>query len=374
MYFKIDQKLKDHLRNLTQVFLYITDECNLRCRQCLYKPDLTFHLKEKEIPLKTALALISDFRELGATKLTIMGGEPTLYGISEDNKPLLKIISTAKELGYEYVRIDTNGQFKPELLLKMDFRKLDEITFSLDGPNSEINDPIRGKGVFNKCVSNIKKAIKLGYRVDITCCIHKELLKRDKNGELLLDSMIHFAEKLGINRINFHDLFKTGIPRDVWTENLDPSIEDWIKAYGEIQRKIDMGKYKIPVRIPQCFITREEFDKNPEYYGYCPAKLGERVLIHPNGIIRICSLMIGTPYGIAKFYEDKIVWDDGPTNELRDHKLDQNTPCTNQSKSKAFENLVPLCVSFKPRQNEFIWQEKLRWEKRKLSHPNKSAC
>lgn len=178
MYCRIDQKFKDHFRNLTQVFLYITDECDLKCVQCLYKPNLTFHLKEKKIPPKVALALISDFREMGASKLTIMGGEPTLYGAVQNHKPLLKLIDEARKLGYEYVRIDTNGQFESKLLAKENFRKLDEITFSLDGPTSEINDPVRGEGVFDKCVSNIKKAIKLGYKVDITCCIHKGLIKK----------------------------------------------------------------------------------------------------------------------------------------------------------------------------------------------------
>jgi len=49
MYFKIDPRFAEHFRNLKQVFLYITDECNLRCIHCLYKTELLFHLKEKEI-------------------------------------------------------------------------------------------------------------------------------------------------------------------------------------------------------------------------------------------------------------------------------------------------------------------------------------
>ena len=367
MYFKIDQRFKDHFRNIAQIFLYITDECNLRCVHCLYKPDLTFHLKEREIDLKTALALISDFKVMGASKLTIMGGEPTLYGISQEYKPLLELVNESKKIGYEYVRIDTNGQFDSRLLLEEDFKKLDEITFGLDGPNPKINDPIRGLGVFNKCVSNITKAIELGYNVDITCCIHKELLKRDGEGNLLLDSMILFAESLGVSRINFHDLFKAGVPRDVWTGNIDVSLEKWIETYKEIQSHIERSRYKIQVRIPQCFVTRDEFEKNQDYYGYCPVKMGERALIHPNGIIRICSLMIGTPYGVGRFYEDKIIWDESPTNELRDHDIDKATPCTNQSKSKSFGKFVPLCVSFKPKQNEVIWRKRLCWEsKRKM--------
>jgi MoaA/NifB/PqqE/SkfB family radical SAM enzyme len=252
--------------------------------------------------------------------------------------------------------------FDSTLLLKPDLRELDEITFSLDGYTPKLNDKIRGDGCFKKCVSNIRMAIELGYDVDITCCIHKTLLERDNDGNLFLDSMICFLEELGVRRINFHDLFKTGIPRDTWTGDFDPPLKEWMNAYEEIQANIADGRYNIPVRSPQCFVTREEFERNPEYYGYCSAKLGETVLIHPNGIIRICSLMIGTPYGVARFHNDKIIWDRSSTNELRDHKLDASTPCTNQSKHKSFGNLVPLCVSSKPRQKEFVWTEKISWE------------
>src|SRR5215213_3224164 len=103
----VESRFTEHFRDLQQVFLYITDECNLTCVQCIYKPSITFQV-EKAIKPETALALISDFRELGASKLTILGGEPTLYGASENHRPLLAVISEAKSLGYEYVRLDTN--------------------------------------------------------------------------------------------------------------------------------------------------------------------------------------------------------------------------------------------------------------------------
>lgn len=103
MNYKMDQKFKDYFgTNLIQVFLYLIDDCNLRCVQCLYKLNICFQVEKKEIAYEDAVKLISDFREMGAVKLTLMGGEPTLY------KPLLKLIKKAKKLGYEYVRIDTN--------------------------------------------------------------------------------------------------------------------------------------------------------------------------------------------------------------------------------------------------------------------------
>lgn len=366
MYFDVDPKFRSRFCNLKQVFLYVTDECNLRCKQCLYKPNLAFHLKEKEIELDTALHLISDFREMGASKLTIMGGEPTLYGADHGHKPLLKLISEAKALDYQYIRIDSNGQFEPELLQKKAFTQLDEITFSLDGFSPEINDPVRGEGSFEKCVLNIRRAKELGYNVDITSCIHKGFLVKDAKGNFYLDLMIRFAESLKVGRINFHDLFKTGIPRDVWTDNIDLSLEEWLEIYSYIQANIDTGKYQVPVRIPQCFVSKEEFESKSSYYGYCPVKLGERVLAHPNGIIRICSLLIGSAYGIARFYDGKIILDETSTNELRDHKLDTHTPCTNQNKTYDFGDFVPLCVSFKPRQKEMVW-ENLKWEEKRIN-------
>ncbi len=103
MNYIMDQKFQDYFgKNLRQVFLYLVDDCNLRCVQCLYKLDICFQVEKKEIAFEDAVKLISDFKEMGATKLTLMGGEPTLY------KHLLDLIKKSKELGYEYVRIDTN--------------------------------------------------------------------------------------------------------------------------------------------------------------------------------------------------------------------------------------------------------------------------
>lgn len=78
---------------------------------------------------------------MGASKLTLLGGEPTLY----DNKRLLEIIKYSKKIGYKYIKIDTNGIFNKNILYKPDFHLLNEISFSLDGPSPSVNDKVRGK-------------------------------------------------------------------------------------------------------------------------------------------------------------------------------------------------------------------------------------
>lgn len=347
----VDPKFRNHFRNLKQVFLYITDDCNLRCVQCLYKPNIR---EDREIKLETALELLTTFREMGAFKLSILGGEPTRYGHTNENKPLLTVISKARDMGYEYIRLDTNGQFEGTLLGNKIFKSLDELSFSIDGHTPEINDPIRGEDSFSKCLPNLIEAVKVGYNVQITCCVHRENIGRDNEGNLLLDSMIRFATKVGVDAINFHTLFKMGVPMDAWTGEVDIDPREWMEVYKEIRGKIDAGKYKIPVRVPQRFITREEFERNPTYYCFCPAKAGERVLVHPNGIIRICSTLIGSPYGIARYDDRRIIWEEF-INELWKHDLDKPTPCTNQRKDFGHD-IVPLCISFKPKQKELVWK------------------
>lgn len=238
--FTIDPKFEDYFRGrIKQVFLYITDNCNLTCTQCLYKPWLR---KNGEIPEDIALLLLEKFKELGAIKLSLIGGEPTLYDASNGHKSLLAVIKGAKNLGYEYVRLDTNGQFSSELLDKVEFKILDEITFSIDSHLDMVNDSLRGETSFSMALENIRKAVSLGYKVDVTCCVHRENVGRSQDSEFLIELMIRFTEKIGVKRINFHPLFKMDIPRDEWAGETDISLELWLELYEEINSKGSMDE------------------------------------------------------------------------------------------------------------------------------------
>lgn len=239
---------------------------------------------------------------------------------------------------------------------------LDEVAFSLDGYSSGTNDPLRGKGTFVRAVDAIREAISLGYRVTITCCVQKLFLERDVTGALKLETMVRFAQELGVHQINFHDLFKVGIPMDTWTGDFAPDPHEWVSVYEEISRKVRERLFTISVRLPQCFVPKAEFARNPEFYGYCPVKLGERVMVHPNGTIRICSNLICTGYGVARYHNRRIEWDRSSGNELVGHELNRKTPCTNRGRHRKYGDLVPLCFSFKPDQEEFVWQNRLRWD------------
>lgn len=364
----VEQKFHDKFKNrIGQVFMYLVDICQLDCVQCLYKAELAFHMINKEIAYSDATNLMQSFYNLGARKMTFMGGEPTLY------KRLPELIHEARNIGYLYTRIDTNGLFNPSLLDNEYFQELDEITFSLDGYTEEMNDAIRGKGVFQKCVANIKRAINKGYKVHVTGCVNKAFVEAI-NDELGIINMIEFVKSLGVKTFNMHDLLKSGIPRDVWTGNIDTTVSEYMQAFIKV---LEYKRYEndIHIRMPQSITTKEEFNRNPEYYGYCSVKQFDRILAFPNGMLRVCSLMIGSPYCVGYYDTERIYWNNTPTNEVLGHDMTNYTPCTNQNKGNHFGEYVPLCVSFKPQQDEPVWVEKLQWEKRRLdesiSEPSK---
>src|SRR3989304_8110185 len=85
--------------HLRQIYLYVTDVCGLRCEQCLYKTTLA----NRELDHRAALQFIADFRLMGAEKMTLIGGEPFLYGRGSGGRALLELIEQAGRVGYKYI-------------------------------------------------------------------------------------------------------------------------------------------------------------------------------------------------------------------------------------------------------------------------------
>ena len=94
MLLNADDAFLSHFKHLKQVFLYITDECNLQCVQCLYKPNL---MLARSIEPTLAKKLIYTFREMGAFKLTLLGGEVSLYSKNQKWQPLFDLVQSAKD-------------------------------------------------------------------------------------------------------------------------------------------------------------------------------------------------------------------------------------------------------------------------------------
>jgi len=140
--------------------------CNLRCRHCsIYSSGVEGAGKNKLTYEEIAEDLRLQFKK-GARIAYFEGGEPTTW--SDGGKDLGDLIKAAKEIGYKNVGYTTNGT-------NILFTDSDVISVSLDGPK-EINDLIRGEGVFDKLMDTISAS-------DFTGSIYANMvLQRDNVG------------------------------------------------------------------------------------------------------------------------------------------------------------------------------------------------
>lgn len=131
------------------ITLTITNQCNLRCVTC-YK--FSGERLPNELPPEFWKRCIIDFSRLGGKYLRISGGEPLCGG----RESLVRsLVSAAKQYRLKVLLL-TNGVLVDQSLADALIKSgIDRIQVSLDGPNPEVNDRIRGKGVFDKVLRTL---------------------------------------------------------------------------------------------------------------------------------------------------------------------------------------------------------------------------
>ncbi len=133
----------------------LTFDCNNHCVFCL---DTLSHDGQMRDPEDVKRQILDGARK-GASRLILSGGEPTMHPRYVD------FIRLGKLARYRKIQTVTNGRmfgYKAFLKKCLD-AGLDEITFSVHGPNARIHDALVGvKGAFDQEVQGIQNALEDG--------------------------------------------------------------------------------------------------------------------------------------------------------------------------------------------------------------------
>lgn len=167
---------------------FILSTCPASCVMCsvrkLYEDRLT--------PLPTVFRILEEFRLCGYTRIDYFGGEPT---VRDD---LDHIIHYATTLDC-YSDIITNGMLMtPELAQRLGLAGLSLCMVSLDAPDAEHHDTIRGvPGGYDKAVQGLKNILEApGVEVNIDTVILPQNYK-------IMHKQAELAAKLGATHVNF---------------------------------------------------------------------------------------------------------------------------------------------------------------------------
>ena len=255
---------------LEQIFLYLTLRCNVQCITCyMHKHYSTI----REMSFEMAKDVLKKYHSLGAKKLTLIGGEPTLHPHLEE------LAKFAKDTDYSYVRIQTNGQFDSKILTSPLIQKnVDTFSFSIDGHTEDLNHKIRRGCSLNKALENLRLAEQLGYdvRVNVTAT--------SINIDHIFD-IIALAENNDVSMIYLNKAFPMGAASG--QPYLVVSPEQWINVFNKI--KENSRKFKVRVKVPVGYAS---------YYPaehHCIAFEISRLYVMPNGDAYPCILFVDNP-------------------------------------------------------------------------------
>ena len=131
---------------MNRLIFEATNRCNLRCKHCLR--DTTQRGHDLSVPLlERVLRQARDYYRVQFVGLT--GGEPLLH------PELCRILEVIAERDYIFT-IVTNGLLVPqylELFKRPEIKpRIEHISVSLDGPDAETHDAIRGPGTYKKAM------------------------------------------------------------------------------------------------------------------------------------------------------------------------------------------------------------------------------
>lgn len=267
------------------VFFHILTACNLRCSHCYINPEQ--HGREtldKETVLKWLQIFAEDKLK---TNLILLGGEPTLH------PDLAEIVARAKEMGFS-TTVDSNGYLHHDFLQKTSPAELDYLSFSLDGPTAEINDPIRGQGVFETCVQGVKDALALGHRVSLIYTVS------GKNIEYL-HLMPALLKELGVQKFFIQVIGLRGESAKS-PDSLQVDRQRWFEVVPEVARQV--AALGISVTWPKVYLAEDEpFE--------CAGNVAENYFIFPNGRVYQCPLCEDHPIHSLEIVDDQLVTRDG---------------------------------------------------------------
>ena len=156
----LSQKLKRVKRYPLVLMLEPLFRCNLACSGC-GKIDYPSDILNKRLSYEKCMEAID---ECGAPMVSIAGGEPLIH------KEMRQIVQ-----GYldrkKFVYLCTNAILLDKHMDSYEPSKYLTFSIHLDGGRERHDASVCRKGVYDKCISVIQKALKRGFRVTVNCTL-----------------------------------------------------------------------------------------------------------------------------------------------------------------------------------------------------------
>lgn len=313
--------------NPIYVDLLVTSVCNFNCDFC--SASAPNKKNRDDLSLKEIEKILLELDSLEVLRIAFEGGEPFL------RKDFFDILKIADTCSFDYY-INTNGSLIDKTTAKkLKKTRVSKICVSIDGPNAEIHDAIRGyDGAFYRATNAIKFLLEENVKVNAIITLTK------KNYKYLYETL-NFLSSIGVTKVAIMLLATVG------ENNKDLGIPfvEWEKLL--LKLSADKFEKKLPVDLNivatseascqwELFLplkNNKEFyylwsdkNKSPAVKNDFSCTAGKRNLaIDGSGNVYGCSLMVSNKELIAgniKNNSIKSIWETSFIfNKFRNLKL-----------------------------------------------------
>jgi len=295
---------------LNQIYFYLAEGCNLRCRHCWIAPKYQSATQSYPVlDVRLFHAIIQQAKLLGLSGVKLTGGEPLLH--PKINK-ILEIVRS-EELR---LNLETNGTLCTlELAEEIAKGENPHVSVSLDGANAVTHEWVRGvKGSFESTIEGIRNLIKVGLKPQIIMSVMK--CNRDQ-----LENVVRLAESLGAASVKFNIILPIGRGEDFHAAMETLSIEDLVDLGQWVENILsNLTKISLYYSHPLAFkpLGRQYGDKG-DGCGVC--KILSILSVLSDGSYSLCGIGNTVPeliFGHASRDSLADVWQMTPIlNELR---------------------------------------------------------
>ncbi len=262
----------------------ITRACNLRCTHCR-STEFYDDGRIRDLPFETNKRIAEDLYLNGVRRIHFLGGEPLARGDFCD------LAEYVQALGIDW-SVNTNATLLTRTITQRLLRAQPSvITISLDGPDAESNDSIRGAGTFARVCRNtvrltrLRRQWLLPTRIVISCTLVRQDAGR-------MDAMAVLARRLGVDSLILSSLRSMGRARES-SAHIDVSPNSKLNMGEEVARHVAEGHsqhiqlgFLAPVAIQ--YLNETYGTAFPIYSANCTA-ITQKGYIQPDGAIFPCQ-------------------------------------------------------------------------------------
>jgi SynChlorMet cassette radical SAM/SPASM protein ScmF len=270
---------KNNSYQLHQIYFYLTDGCNLRCRHCWISPKFQGENSHScsFLPLEKFEKIISEAMPLGLTGAKLTGGEPLLH------PDITKILTIMRDRGLR-TNIETNGVLcTPEIARLIASCKNPFVGVSIDGADAETHEWVRlVDGCFDGALRGIRNLTEAGIRPQVVMTV----MRHNKDQ---MEAVVRLAEKVGAGSVKFNIVQPTERGERMFDQGETVSIGELIEIGRWVNTELASStNLRIVFSQPIAFQPLSKIFSNTSECSICGIKGIVGAL--PSGSFALCGI------------------------------------------------------------------------------------